>query len=181
MDLYLVIVVVAVATVVIVLYNRLVSLRNQGNEAWSGIDVQLKRRHDLIPNLVELVKGYAKHEQDTIERTISARNAAIAVSSVEAKAVAEHELGGSIRSVFALAESYPDLKANQSFADLQRSLTEIEDSVQLSRRYYNAVVRDLNTACESFPSLLIANTFGFSKRQFFQIGDGERANVQVNL
>ena len=112
---------------------------------------------------------------------IQARNAAISTSGVEGKAVAENQLSGALKSIFALAESYPDLKANQNFADLQRSLSEIEENLQLARRFYNAVVRDLNTACESFPSVLIANMFSFSKRQFFEIADGERANVKVQF
>ncbi len=163
------------------LYNRLVALRNQGDEAWSGIDVQLKRRYDLVPNLVETVKGYAQHEQGTFEKVIQARNAAIASSGIQAKAAAEQELAGALKGIFALAESYPELKANESFLSLQKSLSEIEDSLQLARRYYNAVVRDLNIACESFPSVFVAKLFGFSNRQYFEISDGERANVQVTL
>lgn len=177
----LLIVLAVVVLIVIALYNRLVALRNQGDEAWSGIDVQLKRRYDLIPNLVETVKGYAQHEQGTLEKVIQARNAALSTSGVEAKAAAENQLTGALKSIFALAESYPDLKANQNFTELQRSLSEIEEAVQLARRFYNAVVRDLNTACETFPSVLIANMFGFSKRQYFEIADSERSNVQVKF
>ena len=177
----LLIVLAVIVLIVIGLYNRLVALRNQSDEAWSGIDVQLKRRYDLIPNIVETVKGYAQHEQGTLEKVIQARNAAISTSGVEGKAAAENQLTGALKSIFALAESYPDLKANQNFSELQRSLSEIEENLQLARRFYNAVVRDLNTACESFPSVLVANIFGFSKRQFFEIADGERANVKVQF
>ncbi len=181
MALYVIAGLVITAVSIGFLYNKLVRLRNQGDEAWSGIDVQLKRRYDLIPNLVETVKGYAKHEQGTFEKVIQARNAAIACSGVQAKAAAENELAGALKGIFALAESYPELKANESFSALQKSLSEIEDSLQLARRYYNAVVRDLNIACESFPSVLVAKSFSFSKRQYFEISDGERANVQVKL
>lgn len=165
-------------------YNKLVSLRNKVEEAWSGIDVQLKRRYDLIPNLVNTVKGYAAHESDTLEKVIQARNQAISVQSgqVADKAQAETVLTGALRQFFALSESYPDLKANTNFIELQRSLTDIEDNIQNSRRYYNALVRDNNTAVESFPTNLIANNFGFSKFEFFELeNSAERSNPQVQF
>lgn len=175
------IVLAVIAVAIISLYNRLVRLRNQGDESWSGIDVQLKRRYDLIPNIVETVKGYAKHEQQTFENVIKARNSAMSTSGVADKAQAENLLSGALKSVFALAEAYPELKANTNFLDLQKSLTEVEDNLQLARRYYNAVVRDLNTACESFPSVIVANMFGFSKRSYFEIAESEKANVKVQF
>lgn len=165
-------------------YNKLVSLRNKVQEAWSGIDVQLKRRYDLIPNLVSTVKGYAAHESDTLEKVIQARNQAISVQSgqVADKAQAETVLTGALRQFFALSESYPDLKANTNFVELQRSLTDIEDNIQNSRRYYNALVRDNNTAVESFPANLIANNFGFVKFEFFELeNSAERSNPQVQF
>ncbi len=162
-------------------YNGLVRLRNQGNESWSGIDVQLKRRYDLVPNLVEAVKGYAGHEKEVLQRLVEARNSAVACSNVEERAKAEDSLTGAFRSIFALSEAYPDLKASEGFRDLQKSLIEVEDHIQLARRYYNAVVRDLNTACESFPSVIVASLFGFKQRQFFQIEESERAAVSVKL
>ncbi len=183
MGFFTIILVLAVIVVLALvgMYNRLVKLRNQAEESWSGIDVQLKRRYDLVPNLVETVKGYASHEKDTLQKVIEARNSAMNSSGVESKAQAENQLTGALKTIFALAEAYPDLKANQGFQDLQRNLTEIEENIQLARRYYNAVVRDLNTACESFPSALVANNFGFSKRQYFEIADAERANVKVQF
>ncbi len=183
MSALLVIIVLAALVVLaaIGLYNRLVKLKNQAEESWSGIDVQLKRRYDLVPNLVETVKGYASHEKDTLQKVIEARNSAMNQTGVENKAQAENQLTGALKTIFALAEAYPDLKANQGFQDLQQNLTEIEENIQNARRYYNAVVRDLNTACETFPSALIANNFGFSKRQYFEIADTERANVKVQF
>ena len=162
-------------------YNGLVSLRNQADESWSGIDVQTKRRYDLIPNLIETVKGYAAHEKDTLDRVIKARNSAMGAQSTEAKADAENILSGALKTVFALSEAYPDLKANQNFLDLQKTLAEVEDNIQNARRYYNAVVRDLNTKCETFPSVFIANSFGFKKRTFFESQPAERENVKVSF
>ena len=162
-------------------YNKFIKLKNQVDESWSGIDVQLKRRHDLIPNLVETVKGYAKHEKETLEKVIKARNMAINATSVEEKAQAENMLTGALKTIFALSENYPDLKANENFMNLQNTLSEIEDNIQNARRYYNAVVRDYNILCESFPSVIIANMFGFKKREFFEIEEAERENVQVKF
>lgn len=180
MALYIVVVMVAAALAVALLYNRLIKLRNQSLEAWSGVDVQLRRRYDLIPNLVETVKGYAKHEQETLQNTINARHSALSTSTLPERARAEEQLAGALSSLVALAEAYPDLKANQSFSELQKSLSDIEENLQLARRFYNAVVRDLNIACESFPSILVARAFGFKKRQFFEIGAHATAPVSIS-
>ena len=166
------VVIFAVAT-----YNRLVGLRQRSEEAWSDIDVQLKRRTDLVPNLVETVKGYAAHEKTTLDDVVRARGAAMAATSPTTRAEAENQLTGALRQLFALSESYPDLKANQNFQSLQLSLNEIEDAVQNSRRYYNAVVRDLNTAIESFPSNVIASFGRFLKRQYFELDRPEDRQV----
>ncbi|MEN8143651.1 MAG: LemA family protein [Gemmatimonadota bacterium] len=161
----------AIAVVGIALYNSLVKLRVKAENAWADIDVQLKRRYDLIPNLIETVKGYASHEKDTLEAVISARNSAISASGPEAQAQAEGMLTAALRQVFALAEAYPQLRAVESFTQLQNSLEQIEGALQNARRYYNAVVRDLNTKVEVFPSNLIANAFKFEKEEFFELDD----------
>lgn len=165
-------------------YNRLVSLKNKVEESWSGIDVQLKRRYDLIPNLVNTVKGYATHESETLQKVIEARNQAMSISGSDpaAKGQAEATLAGSLKTVFALAESYPDLKANASFVELQKTLTEIEENVSNARRYYNAIVRDNNTAVETFPSNLFANAFNFHKFDYFELDNvSERSNPEVKF
>ena len=154
---------------VITIYNGLVRLKVQCDNAWSDIDVQLKRRYDLIPNLVETVKGYASHEKDTLEGVVAARNSAMSAQGPADKAVAEGALAGALRQVFALAEAYPQLRAVESFTQLQQTLNQIEDSVQNARRYYNAVVRDLNTKIAQFPSNILAGMFGFKPREFFEI------------
>ena len=150
-------------------YNKLVGLRQRSEEAWSDIDVQLKRRTDLIPNLVETVKGYAAHEQSTFEEVTKARTAAQQAQGVEQQASAENALTAAIGRLFAVAEAYPDLKANQNFAQLQTSLGEIENAIQDSRRYYNAVVRDFNTTIDTVPTNVIASMFRFAKRQYFEL------------
>ena len=150
-------------------FNRLVSLRNRVDNGWSQIDVQLRRRYDLIPNLVETVKGYAAHERGTFDAVVRARGAAVTAATPDARARAEGQLSDALRQLFALAESYPELKASQNFQSLQDSLAEIEDSIQNSRRYYNAVVRDLNTAVDTFPSNFIASSFRFEKRGYFEL------------
>src|SRR3984893_2891590 len=162
--------VILLAIVVIVgMYNGLVRLKVQCDNAWSDIDVQLKRRYDLIPNLVETVKGYAAHEQGTLEGVVAARNRAMTTEGPAAKAEAEGMLTTALRQVFALAEAYPQLRAVESFTQLQATLNQIEDSVQNARRYYNAVVRDLNTKIAVFPSNIIAGMFNFKPREFFEI------------
>src|SRR6266487_5227627 len=151
------------------IYNSLVRLKVQCDNAWADIDVQLKRRHDLIPNLVETVKGYAAHEQGTLDAVINARNRAMTATSPADKAQAETMLSGALKSLFALAEAYPQLRAVESFTSLQNSLAQIEDTVQNARRYYNAVVRDLNTKIQQFPTNIFAGMLGFKPREFFEV------------
>lgn len=178
----LLIIVVLLVVFVIGIYNGLVRLRVQCDNAWSDIDVQLKRRYDLIPNLVETVKGYASHEKGTLEGVVAARNQAMSVQGPAAKAEAEGMLTTALRQVFALAEAYPQLKAVESFTQLQQSLSQIEDSIQNARRYYNAVVRDLNTKIVQFPSSVIAGMFNITPRQFFEISaPAEREVPKVNF
>lgn len=165
---------------VVVLYNSLVRKRNMVEEAWSGIDVQLKRRVDLIPNLVSTVKGYAAHEQGTLEDIVRLRGQAQQAQGVGETAHTQELLSAALGKLFALAESYPDLKANTTFLQLQSALQEIEEQVQLARRYYNGAVRDLNIAVEAFPSNLIAQRFGFIKAEFFELENAtERSVPQV--
>src|SRR6202162_2503004 len=172
----LVVVIVLVALYVI-LYNRLVSLRVRAENAWSDIDVQLKRRTDLVPNLVESVKGYAAHERGTLDAVVKARGAAVAAQTPESRAQAERQLSQALRGLFALAESYPDLKATANFQSLQASLGEIEEAVQNARRYFNAVVRDLNTAIQEFPSNLVAGFFQFRPHAYFELDRPEDRQV----
>lgn len=176
------IVLAGLVLLVIGMYNSLVRLKVQSENAWADIDVQLKRRYDLIPNLVETVKGYAGHEKQTFEAVITARNRAMAATSPSTKAEAEGQLAQSLKSLFALAEAYPQLRAVESFTQLQSSLNQIEETVQNARRYYNAVVRDLNTKIQEFPSNLIAGFFNFKPREFFEIADAaERAVPKVSF
>ena len=177
----LIVILVVIAVVLISMYNTLVQLRVRCDSAWSDIDVQLKRRHDLIPNLVETVKGYATHEKGTFENIAKFRSLAMQATTPEGKAVAENQLSGALKSLFAVAENYPELKASEEFTQLQRSLSMTEDSIQNSRRYYNAVVRDLNTKIQSFPTNIIAGMFGFSARQFFETTDADREPVAVKF
>jgi LemA protein len=167
----------------IAIYNRLVKLRMASQGAWADVDVQLKRRHNLVANLVETVKGYATHERETLEKVIQARNAAHANhGSPESQAKDENILSGALRQLFAVAEQYPDLKANTNFVELQKELTNTEDRIQRSRRFYNGNVRDLNNRIEMFPSNLIASMFGFTKREFFEIEEAAaREAVKVKF
>src|SRR5882724_9714755 len=151
------------------IYNSLVRLKVQCDNAWADIDVQLKRRYDLIPNLVETVKGYAGHEKGTLEAVINARNRAMTATSPADKAQAETMLSGALKSLFALAEAYPQLRAVESFTSLQSALSQVEDTLQNARRYYNAVVRDLNIKIEQFPTNLFADMLGFTAREFFEV------------
>src|SRR3954451_3494295 len=172
-----VVLIVIVALIVIAViyaiaaYNSLIRLQNRADEGYSDIDVQLKRRHDLIPNLVETVKGYASHERQVLENVTAARNTAVAASGPQAQAQAENQLSGALRQLFAVAENYPDLKASQNFLELQNEITDTEDKIQAARRFYNMTVRDLNIKVESFPSRVIANIRNVQKRPFFEIDE----------
>jgi LemA protein len=165
----LIVVVVGLVLYLMVAYNGLVRLKVQCDNAWSDIDVQLKRRYDLIPNIVETVKGYAAHEKGTLEAVVSARNQAMTAQGPAAKGEAEGMLSGALRQLFALAEAYPQLRAVESFTQLQNTLNQIEDTLQNARRYYNAVVRDFNTMIEQFPSNIVAGMGHFKEREFFQV------------
>ena len=167
-------VILVLAVLVIGVFNALVQKRIRCQEAWSQIDVQLKRRYDLIPNLVETVKGYASHEKETLERVIQARNAAQSANGVKEQAEAENFLTGTLRQLFALSESYPDLKANQGFLQLQEELTSTENKISFSRQHYNDSVALYNTACEKFPNNVVAGTFNFQKREFFEIDEPQQ-------
>lgn len=173
MGIAIVAIIVVIVLLLIVLYNGLAGLRVRADSAWSDIDVQLKRRHDLIPNLVETVKGYAAHEKGTFENIARYRSAAMSATTVDEKAQAEGQLTQALRGLLAVAENYPQLKASEEFTSLQNSLTQTEDAIQNSRRYYNAVVRDLNTKIATFPSNIIAGMFSFQPRQFFQTETAE--------
>ncbi|MCX6808098.1 MAG: LemA family protein [Candidatus Berkelbacteria bacterium] len=176
------IIVVVLVLIGIAIYNSLVRLNVRTDEAWSDIDVQLKRRYDLIPNLVETVKGYAKHEKSTFEMVTEARADSISAKSIPDKAKAENQLEGALKSVFAIAEAYPELKANENFAQLQSDLTDTEDKIQASRRFYNANVRDLNIAIMTFPTSVLAGWFGFKKRDLFELDDAaEKQAVKVDF
>lgn len=160
---------------IIFAYNRLVALVNQAKEAWADIQVQLKRRYDLIPNLVETVKGYAGHESSAFENVTRARSAAMGATGTESKAQAENMLSGALKTLFAVSEAYPDLKANQNFLQLQKELGDTEDKIQASRRFYNTTVMTLNTAEQSFPGNIIASTFGFKPMDLFELASADAA------
>ncbi len=179
----LIIIVAAASLYAVVIYNRLVRLRNTVRSAWSDVDVQLKKRYDLVPNLIETVKGYAGHERSLLERVTEARSTAIHATRPADKSKAENVLQDSLRSLFAVAEAYPDLKANENFRQLQLQLKELEDGIEAARRYYNAVVRDLNTLIESFPSNIVAGQFRFEQEEFFELEapDIERRPVRVSF
>lgn len=177
-------VIILLALVAVGMYNGLITLKNRVDEAWSDIDVQLKRRHDLIPNLVETVKGYAAHESATLENVIKARNEAMTAQAggnpVEVEK-AENALASSLKTIFALSENYPDLKANQNFLELQRELTDTEDKIMASRRFYNSNVRDFNTKLQVFPTNLFGKMLGFAARTFFEAAENEKAPVEVKF
>jgi LemA protein len=181
----LVIILVAVLAVlalyVVASYNGLVSLRNRIENAWAQIDVQLKRRYDLIPNLVETVKGYASHERETLDAVIQARNVGMNAQGPHDQAEAENMLTGALKSVFALSEAYPDLKANQNFAQLQEELTGTEGRIAYARQFYNDTVYRYNTKVQTFPSNILANMFRFSEREYFQADDESRGPTQVSF
>lgn len=181
---YLLILLGVVVVWVIYMFNRFVSLRNRTAEAWADIEVQLKRRYDLIPNLVNTVKGYATHESSAFENVTRARAAAMGAGGPTADhAQAENMLTGALKTLFAVAEAYPDLKANQNFLELQRELSDTENKIQAARRFYNTNVRDMNTAIESFPGNVIASTFRFQKKEFFDLPDNDvaQSNVEVKF
>lgn len=174
----------AIVLYVIWAYNGFVALVNRAKEAWSDIDVQLKRRYDLIPNLVETVKGYATHEKEAFENVTKARSAAMGAQTVEEHGKAENMLTGALKSLFAVAEAYPDLKANQNFAELQRELADTENKIQSARRFYNGNVRDLKIGLQSFPGNIIGSTFGFKEMEFFELSEADAAAkdpVKVNF
>ena len=177
----LIIIVVVLALYVISIYNSLVSLRNKANDQASQIDVELKRRFDLIPNLVETVKGYTKHEKGTLEDVVKARNSYVTADNLKDQLQADGELTHAISKLFALAESYPDLKANENFTKLQDELSEIEQKIVYSRQFYNDAVMNLNNKIEMFPSNIIAGMFNFTKKEFFEATKEERENVKVKF
>ncbi len=171
----------AIGVAGVAMYNSLVKLGEQAEAAWADIDVQLKRRYDLIPNLVETVKGYASHERQTLEAVTAARTSAMSAQGPAAKAQAEGMLAGALKSLFALSEAYPDLQAASGFRDLQQTLSELEDHIQQARRYYNAVVRDYNTKLHQIPSNIVARIGKFEEREFFEIPEAETAVPEVKF
>ncbi len=180
-------IVIAVAVILVLYvvstYNKFVQIKNQGEEAYAQIDAHLKQRYDLIPNLVETVKGYAKHEQKTLTAVIAARNAAMSANTVAEKDKADKAFEGTLKSLFALSEAYPDLKANKNFEDLQAQLSKLETEILQARKYYNAVVKTFNTAIQTFPNSIIAKMFGgkFEKLTYLEVSDTERQNVKVSF
>ncbi len=178
MILFIILGVVAVLLLIAGLYNGLVRANVRVDEAWSDITVQLKRRADLIPNLVETVKGYAKHEKEVFDNVTKARSAILGAQGVEETAKADNQFTSALKSVFAVAEAYPDLKANQNFADLQAELTDTEDKIQASRRFYNGSARDLNIKVKTFPSNIFASMLGFKVREFYELEESENVKVQ---
>ena len=176
-------IIIGIALLVVVagiaIYNRIVALRQTTNQAWSDVDVQLKQRHDLVPNLVETVKGYAGHEKSTLDAVVRARNAAVAAQGPEAAGAAEGQLSGALRQLFALTEAYPDLKANQGFLQLQSELSNLETKIAAARRFFNNAVAEFNTAIEQFPAVLLAGMFGFKPRAFFEVKEEERTAIEA--
>jgi len=181
MGLILLIVLVVLVIWAIATYNGLITLKNRVDEAWSDIDVQLKRRYDLIPNLVNTVKGYAAHEKEVFEKVTEARTRAMNAGTASDKAQAENVLSGTLKTLFAVSENYPDLKANQNFLELQRELTDTEDKIQAARRFYNGNARDFNIKIEVFPTNIFAGMLHFAKRDFFEAGEGEKEPVKVEF
>ena len=174
-------IVVVIALWLIAVYNILIKLKNRTDEAWSDIDVQLKRRYDLIPNLISAVKGYAQHEKELFEKVTQARTAAMGAQGPADKSQAENMLAGALKSLFAVAENYPDLKANENFLELQKELSDTENKIQASRRFYNGNVRDFNIKIEIFPNNLVAGMLNFTKRDFFEIEEGEKELVKAKF
>jgi len=179
---YLIIIIVVIVLYIAAAYNGLVQLKIRSQEAWSDIDVQLKRRYDLIPNLIETVKGYAKHEKEVFKQVTEARTAAMSAKSVKGQEQAENQLSAALKSVFAIAEAYPKLQASDNFGKLQDELSDTENKIEAARRFYNANVRDLNTKIESFPTNLIASTFNFEQRELFEVQEAiEREAPKVKF
>jgi LemA protein len=164
---------------VISIYNGLVAMRQRCNQSFADIDVQLKQRHDLIPNLVETVKGYAAHEKSTLDAVVQARNAALSAHGPAAQAQAENMLSGALRQLFALSEAYPDLKASANFQQLQRDLSDVENKLSAARRFFNSAVSEFNAAVEAFPAMLFARAMGFANREFFDVGDDQRKSLDT--
>ena len=181
LPLILLVIAVIVVLYVVFVYNGLVALRNRVSEAWSDIDVQLKRRYDLIPNLINTVKGYAAHESGVFEKVTAARANAMQAGNAHDKAEAENMLSDTLKSLFAVAEAYPDLKANQNFLELQRELSDTENKIQASRRFYNGNVLELNNKIDMFPSNIIASIFNFVKKEFFEVAEAEKEVVKVQF
>ncbi|MHA6288477.1 LemA family protein [Maricaulis sp. CAU 1757] len=177
----LLILVIGFGLILVLIYNRLVALRQTVGQAWGDIDVQLKQRHDLVPNLVETVKGYASHEKETLENVVKARQQAVDATSMKDLAAAENLLSGALRQLFALSEAYPDLKANENFLALQRELADLENKIAAARRFFNNAVNEYNTATEQFPAVLIANSFGFKHRDYFEVAESERGAPKVQF
>ncbi len=171
-------VIVAAAIWIIAVYNGLVAMRQRVNQSFADIDVQLKQRHDLIPNLVETVKGYASHERGTLEAVVQARNAAIAAPGIDQKVAAENMLSGALRQLFALSEAYPNLKANENFQQLQTQLADIENKLAAARRFFNNAVQEYNTGIQQFPAALFAGSFGFQPHTFFDLGGENRGQLE---
>jgi len=174
-------IIVGLAIYGVMSFNRLVALRNRVDSAWAQIDVQLKRRHDLIPNLVETVKGYAAHERETLERVVQARNIAVAAQGPQAQSQAEDALSGTLKTLFAVTEAYPELKANQNFLQLQEELTSTEDRIAYARQFFNDSVQKLNTTIETFPSMFFAGPAKATRREYFQTDEADRSNVRVQF
>ena len=178
----IVVIIVILVVDTIAMYNSFIKLRNNSEEAFSTMDVYMKKRFDLIPNLVETVKGYAAHEKETLEKVIAARNSIQSATTVEEKMARENVLQGTLKSLFAVAEAYPDLKANTNFLDLQDQLKSVEEDIANSRKYYNAVVKQFNTKCETFPSNIVASIFHFERKPMFEVNSAEeRQNVEVKF
>jgi len=178
---FILLIVAVIAVWFVATYNGLVVFRNRTKEAWADIDVQLKRRYDLIPNLVETVKGYATHERELFEKVTKARTQAMGAQTIKERGEAENVLSSTLKSLFAVAENYPDLKASTNFLELQKEITDTEDKIQAARRFYNTNVRDLNTKIETFPTNVIAQMLGFAKMEFFGAEEGEREPVKVKF
>jgi LemA protein len=172
-------VIVVVIVWAIAIYNGLISMRQRVNQAFADVDVQLKQRHDLVPNLVETVKGYAAHERGTLDEVVKARNAAVSAQGPAQQAAAENMLTGALRQMFALAEAYPDLKANANFQQLQAELTDLENKIAASRRFFNNAVQEYNTGIQRFPAALFAGAFGFSQKDYFDLGDDRKTVAEA--